>query len=193
MYNIDISLGSSRTSQDVYESIGQTMSASDLAYFQHYFNLTVQTVSTVIGGHSSDRVCKQNPDDCVEANLDVQYMMAVAPHVPTTYYYWGGQDFMVDWLVQVAAMHSPPKVISISYGMDEQYLTTSYANAFNTQAIKVGVQGVTLTASSGDDGAPGSSARANSFMCGYHPSFPASSPYVTAVGGTMVSFLVYTL
>eukprot|EP01031_Cornospumella_fuschlensis_P032649 gene32649-39474_t len=101
LYNIDISLGSSRTSQAVYESIGQTMSASDLAYFQHYFNLTVQTVSTVIGGHSSDRVCKQNPDDCVEANLDVQYMMAVAPHVLTTYYYWGGQDFMVDWLVQV--------------------------------------------------------------------------------------------
>lgn len=187
LYSIDITLGNSRTSQAVYESIGQTMSASDLTYFQHYFNLTVQAVSTVIGGHSSDRVCKQHPDDCVEANLDVQYMMAIAPHVPTTYYYWGGEDFMVDWLVQVAAMRTPPKVISISYGMDEQYLSISYANAFTTQAIKVGVQGVTLTASSGDDGAPGSGARANSFMCGYHPSFPASSPYVTAVGGTMVS------
>lgn len=190
LYNIDITLGNSRTSQAVYESIGQTMSASDLTYFQHYFNLTVQAVSTVIGGHSSDRTCKQNPDDCVEANLDVQYMMAIAPHVPTTYYYWGGEDFMVDWLMQVAAMHNPPKVISISYGMDEQYLTTSYASSFNTQAIKVGVQGVTLIASSGDDGAPGSGARSNSFMCGYHPSFPASSPYVTAIGGTMVSTLL---
>lgn len=45
--------------------------------------------------------------------------------------------------------------------------------------------GVTLLASSGDDGAPGSQARGNAIFCGYSPSFPASSPYVTAVGGTM--------
>ena len=39
--------------------------------------------------------------------------------------------------------------------------------------------GVTILAASGDDGAPGSSS------CGYDLSFPASSPYVTAVGATM--------
>ena len=28
-----------------------------------------------------------NENDCLEANLDVQYLMAVAQNVPTTYYY----------------------------------------------------------------------------------------------------------
>ena len=48
------------------------------------------------------------------------------------------------------------------------------------------VRGVTILASSGDDGAVSPSAASNSMYCGYNPSFPATSPYVTAVGGTMV-------
>jgi subtilase family serine protease len=45
---------------------------------------------------------------------------------------------------------------------------------------------VTILASSGDDGAVSTSAAGNPLACGYNPSFPATSPYVTAVGGTMV-------
>jgi subtilase family serine protease len=48
------------------------------------------------------------------------------------------------------------------------------------------VRGVTILASSGDDGAVSTSAAGNPLACGYNPSFPATSPYVTAVGGTMV-------
>ena len=47
--------------------------------------------------------------------------------------------------------------------------------------------GVTILASSGDDGAVSPTASSDSMRCGYNPSFPATSPYVTAVGGTMVS------
>lgn len=187
LYNINITTpGASLASQGVYESIGQTFSPADLTLFQRKFNLPVEQVAHVIGGHSSDLTCHRNGgNDCVEANLDVQYLMAVAPHIPTTYYYWDGEDFMVDWLVEVSAMTHPPLVLSISYGMDEGYLTPAYAEAFDTLAMKLGLQGVTITASSGDDGAAGNSARSNSLMCGYRPSFPASSPYVTAVGATM--------
>ena len=46
---------------------------------------------------------------------------------------------------------------------------------------------MTLLASSGDDGAVGASVRTSWTNCAYNPSFPASSPYVTAVGGSMVS------
>ena len=45
---------------------------------------------------------------------------------------------------------------------------------------------VTILAASGDDGAPGNQARNNPNRCGYYPGFPASSQYVTAVGGTQV-------
>jgi subtilase family serine protease len=55
------------------------------------------------------------------------------------------------------------------------------------------VRGVTILASSGDDGAVSTSAAGNPLACGYNPSFPATSPYVTAVGGTMVRTVRWVL
>ena len=45
-------------------------------------------------------------------------------------------------------------------------------------------RGVTVLAASGDDGVANFLARDTPGLCGYDPSFPASSPYVLAVGGT---------
>eukprot|EP00601_Ochromonadales_sp_CCMP2298_P005109 CAMPEP_0173174690 /NCGR_PEP_ID=MMETSP1141-20130122/3489_1 /TAXON_ID=483371 /ORGANISM="non described non described, Strain CCMP2298" /LENGTH=491 /DNA_ID=CAMNT_0014096835 /DNA_START=110 /DNA_END=1582 /DNA_ORIENTATION=+ len=146
-------------SQALYETIGQTFSPSDLAYFQQLFELPQQAVAVDIGGHESNDACvADRGNNCVEANLDVQYMMAVAQSVPTTYYYWGGDDFLLDWVTQVASMSDPPKVFSISYGIDEWALADSYAMEFDIQAMKLGVMGVTILASSGDDGAVSSQA-----------------------------------
>lgn len=50
---------------------------------------------------------------------------------------------------------------------------------FNEEALKLSLQGVTIVASSGDFGPNDKS------QCGYLPYFPASSPYVVAVGATM--------
>ena len=64
-------------------------------------------------------------------------------------------------------------------------LPLPYMEIFNQQAIKLGLMGVTIIVASGDDGAPGVAAIYNSSACSYDPVFPASSPYVTAVGATM--------
>jgi tripeptidyl-peptidase-1 len=105
--------------------------------------------------------------------------MAVAQGTPTTYHYtdsdWG------DWITDVANSPNPANVYSISYNSYEDYIATSMKDAFNIQAIKLGVMGTTILAASGDDGVIG---YGNS-ICGYYPMFPASSPYVTAVGGTV--------
>jgi tripeptidyl-peptidase I len=73
-------------------------------------------------------------------------------------------------------------------------------SSFNTEAMKLGAIGVTVTISSGDNGVANSgcgctnssSSTSSSWTgsgtwsgTGYFPSFPASSPYVTAVGATM--------
>eukprot|EP01034_Spumella_vulgaris_P031587 gene31587-39017_t len=52
--------------------------------------------------------------------------------------------------------------------------------------MKLANQGVTITVASGDNGAPDAN-NAGVCMCSskYNPSFPATSPYVTAVGATM--------
>jgi len=75
-------------------------------------------------------------------------------------------------------------VNSISYGAIEELMPASVTKAFDTAAMKLGIQGVTVFVSSGDDGVANFQTRANQANCGYHPSYPASSPYVTAVGAT---------
>ena len=190
VYNIDSNDGSHIGSQAIFAAIEQTFSPSDLTYFQNYFHLPLEPVAVDIGGHMADNACQQkHGQNCGEANLDVQYMMATAQHVPTTFYYFDDEnnDFLLSWIIEVSNMSQPPLVFSISYGIDESFLPPSYTDAFDIAAIKLGVQGVTIVASSGDDGAVSPQARQNPLSCGYNPSFPASSPYVTAVGGTMVS------
>jgi tripeptidyl-peptidase-1 len=129
-------------------------------------------------------------NNCAEANLDVQYLMAVSQVTPTTYFYWNGTDWMLDWLIYMTNMMNPPLVNSISYSSYELGYNSTYAQQFDTEAIKLGAMGVTLLSASGDDGVSGFLARSSPIYCGYYPQFPATSPYVTAVGGTMVCCVV---
>merc|ERR1712048_516407 len=123
--------------------------------------------------------------NCAEANLDVQYMMAVSPVTPLTYWYDSNQNTpFEDWIENVAKASDPPKINSISYGSLEPELSSSVMNTFNTEAQKLGAQGVTIFVSSGDDGVANFQARGDSANCGYTPSFPATSPHVTAIGAT---------
>jgi len=161
------------------------VSPSDLATFQQQFNLPSEKIANDIGGHESDSQCQSNPNNCAEANLDVQYMMAVSPVTPLTYWYDSNANTpFEDWFEKVAATADPPKVNSISYGSLEPELSSSVMNTFNTEAQKLGVQGVTIFVSSGDDGVANFQARGDASACGYVPSFPATSPYVTAIGAT---------
>jgi tripeptidyl-peptidase-1 len=134
--------GNSLGSQAVFESLGQYYSPSDLAQFQKNYNLPSDNVDNVVGGYESDSACVSNPNNCVEANLDVQYMMALSQLTPTTYWYDGALDCFVDWILAVAADPNPPLVNSISYGSIETSLPSIIAKQFNTEAMKLGVQGV---------------------------------------------------
>ena len=189
IYDMRNNTGNGLTSQAVYESIGQTMSPTDLTKFQQLFDLPIEAIAADIGGHVSDNACVPNyGGDCGEANLDIQYMMGMSQSIPTTYYY--SDASWLAWITEVADMADPPRVISISYGEGEQYITDSIAQSFQVEAMSLAAMGVTVLASSGDDGAPGPNARQNGKNCGYGPQFPASCPYVTAVGGTQVIFWV---
>ncbi len=139
----------------------------------------------------SDSACSININDCAEANLDVQYLTAVSQLTPTTYYYWGSMtDLWVGFLIDVSSRRgssTTPLVISISYGGPEYQFSSIYLHSFRIEALKLAAQGVTIVASSGDDGANCAAGLCStSALCGYYPMFPASSPLVTAVGATQV-------
>ncbi len=134
-YNITSNKGNNLTNQCIFATIGQTLSLKDLTQFQTTYNLPLQGISENIGGFVTSNACA-NLDDCMEANLDVQYIMATAQNVPTMYYYT--DQSWPEWCASVASMYDPPDVISISYGSYEAAETTSSLLAFRNEAIKLG-------------------------------------------------------
>lgn len=178
-------VASTKSTVAVYESLGQSFSPSDLSSFQSKMGTTVDAVDTVIGPNSPS-VCAFNPNSCVEANLDVQYLMAMAQTAPFTY--WSidqnNQSPFVSWITAVANAANPPLVHSISYGAIENLYPTNLMDRFDAEVQKLAARGITVTVSSGDDGVANFQARSNSAKCGFNPSFPASAPHVTAIGAT---------
>lgn len=115
-YNIPSNFGNNLTSQSLYEAIKQNYSPTDLTSFQKNFNITIESIVYDYGGYNYSLTCEESGDDCGEANLDVQYMMAVAQKVPTIYFYDNSTDFLLTWSTTVLNMDVPPIVNSISYG-----------------------------------------------------------------------------
>jgi hypothetical protein len=79
---------------------------------------------------------------------------------------------------------SAPLVHSISYGDIEADDDFSVDNRFDQEIQELGARGLTVFVASGDDGVANFIARTNASACGFNPSFPATSPHVTAVGAT---------
>ena len=188
-YNVGDTQGSALSTQAIFAKDDQHFSPSDLATFQTKFGLPLRKVAKVVGNSSSDGVCRATPDLCDGGNLDIQYIMAASPVSPTTF--WYTDDSWLGWLTSVANTPNPPLVFSISYGQEESFVSDAEKDAFNTEAIKLGVMGVTIVAATGDDGAVGSDVRNHGLdACSYVAIFPASNPYVTAVGATSVSSVI---
>jgi len=72
----------------------------------------------------------------------------------------------------------------MSYGSIEKEEIPVELKRFDTEAQKLGVRGVSIIISSGDDGVANFLARSDPSQCGFSPSFPATSPSITAVGAT---------
>ena len=105
-------------------------------------------------------------------------------------------DPYVLWVTDVANDPNPSSTNSMSWGSNEILVSPTTISSFNTEALKLSAMGVTITVSSGDDGAAGRGRKSDdssSEVCfcpstpvygiyqsnGYNPSFPATSPYVT--------------
>jgi tripeptidyl-peptidase-1 len=147
----------------------------------------MQNITSNIGGHNSSNTCVANVNNCLEANLDVQYLLAVSGNVPTLYNYDNtSNDFLLQWAVNLLELDDPPLVNSVSYGIYEVFMDYAYIAIFEDSALMLSALGVTIVVSSGDDGVAGYIVGDNPsvYACDYYPSWPATSPYVLAVGGT---------
>ncbi|KZT01406.1 tripeptidyl peptidase A [Laetiporus sulphureus 93-53] len=143
----------------------------------------------------------------VEANLDTQYAFGLTYPTPGTFYSTGGSPPFIpddlsptdynepysEWLDYVLSLTDLPQTISTSYGDDEQTVPYSYANRVCAGFAQLGARGVSIMFSSGDGGVGDGDADPATQECytndgtnttRFIPGFPASCPYVTAVGAT---------
>ena len=166
-----------QTSQAVAGFLGQYFNPSDLEKFQKKYNLPVRPVTKVVG--------ENKPDSAgAEAELDVQYISATGRNVSTwfvsisTYANHGQEDFL-SWVVDQVNTTDSPWVHSASYGDIENSIDEDYLSRCDNEFMKFGVSGRSVLFAAGDSGVD-----CHGLQEKFNPMWPASSPYVTTVGGT---------
>jgi len=86
-YNIFDNTGNMTIKQTIYSAVQQYFSPSNLATFQDTFNIPSHPVDADKNNRANDQKCVDNPDDCGESNLDLQYIMAIAQNTYTSIVY----------------------------------------------------------------------------------------------------------
>uniref|UniRef100_A0A8C7A3D6 Tripeptidyl-peptidase 1 n=1 Tax=Neovison vison TaxID=452646 RepID=A0A8C7A3D6_NEOVI len=183
-YNLtaqDVGSGTTNNSQACAQFLEQYFHESDLAEFMRLFGgkfAHQASVARVVGQQGRGRAG-------IEASLDVEYLMSAGANISTWVYSSPGrhesQEPFLQWLLLLSNESALPHVHTVSYGDDEDSLSSVYIHRVNTELMKAAARGLTLLFASGDSGAGCWSV---SGRHQFRPSFPASSPYVTTVGGT---------
>ncbi len=160
-------------------------SVRDVRDFRNVFGLPPNDPQIIMNG--------PDPGDLggveeVEAVLDASWSGAVAPGATVKFVLSASTDTTdgVDLSVVYIVDNNLANVMTESFGLCEA-LTTA-ADAANLAAIagQATAQGITYMASTGDSGAEGCDAASETQATGpVSVSFPASLPYLVAVGGTM--------
>jgi subtilase family serine protease len=120
-----------------------------------------------------------------EADLDVQWAHAIAPKAKIVLLITPTQDWSeLEYAIQYAVSHKLGNVISNSYGYPEFLWGNHTVQGFEQVLKSAAAAGVTVNFSSGDSGDEGTGAPNLGGA-----SYPATSAYATAVGGTSIDLL----
>jgi subtilase family serine protease len=173
----------------VVDAFGSPTIADDLLSFDQYLGLGTPPLRIVKIGDvpafdssNSDMTSWAN-----ETTLDVEYAHAGAPDAKIVLVEAAKDDLQdLALAVQYAVQHKLGNVISLSWGEPEQALGQEFVSAYSSIFSQAASSHITVVASSGDNGASGQDQNGNY----YHyrvATWPATSPFVTAVGGTRLN------
>ena len=191
MYNVqaEYSAGYTGVGQSI-AVVGQSyVLTSDVTAFQAAAGLATNAPTLVLV--PSTGVSGISSGDEGESDIDLEYAGGLAPGA-NVYLVYVGNNANADVFeaLNYAITENIAPVVSISYGGCEPLSSASSLNAYSATYMQAAAQGQSIIASAGDDGSeacygyPGESTAVQEQLA---VSFPASSPYVTAVGGTQMS------
>jgi hypothetical protein len=135
----------------------------------------------------------QGSDDLFEADIDLEWSAAVAHNAQIIYVNAPetAQGVWDAWYAAVNQNLSP--VITMSYGLCELFEAENGAVSSDEAELQfANLAGITFLNSSGDSGAAECDFQTFSPTGGYAVGYPASSPSVTGVGGTLIPYPNYT-
>lgn len=172
--------------------VGQSfIDRSSIGAFQTFLTQYTPINPVLVPGSGVEAI---SPGDQSESEIDLEYSSGIAQSANIFFVFVGAnQNYSVMDALTFAITQRIAPVVSISYGTCETLLTPSELDQYNALFEEASAQGQTLVAAAGDSGstacAPYSSAQ------GVTPAeqqalavnFPASSPNVTAVGGTQMA------
>ncbi|HMD86062.1 MAG TPA: S53 family peptidase [Terriglobia bacterium] len=161
--------------------------ASDVTKFRSVSGLPANPpVIKLVPGVTDPGVVKA---DIQEASLDVEWAGAVAKNVKI-YYVNGGSEGVYTQALKYAVDSNLAPVITISYGNCEAQWVPAQLQQVDALAKQANSQGQTIVVAAGDSGAAdcdGSTSTTTVITSATHGlavDYPASSPYVTSMGGS---------
>ncbi len=167
---------------------GQTdIELSDIAAFRAAAGLTAKAPMVVLTTGSSDPGTSYT--DLGEASLDLEWSGGVAPGANIVYLNSTNAFYSLIWGIQnrvsLNSISTLIPILSASYGLCEAKQSTSTLSTMEAAFQQAAAQGQTVIAASGDTGAADcDSSTATISTNGLAVDYPASSAYVTGVGGT---------
>jgi subtilase family serine protease len=165
--------------------IGQTaIVTSDITNFQTAAGVTVKAPTVTLMPNSG--VSQIYTSDESESDLDIEYAGGIAPGATINFLYTGNGNYGVFDALKYAIQNNLGQVITLSYGECETSAGTDFTS-LDPILMQAAVQGETFVNSSGDDGSTacaGQTGLTTTQQQALNVSYPASSAYAVAVGGT---------
>lgn len=170
--------------------VGQTsVDLTDIENFQSAAGLPVKDPTLVLVPNSGN--VAESAGNESESDLDLEYSGGMAPGAQIYFVYVGDNaNFSVWDSIQYAVDNQVAPIISVSYGICEAALSPTQYSSLNGVLSQAATQGQSLIVPAGDSGSidcygvPGFSSAQQQALA---VDFPASSQYVTAMGGTEFS------
>jgi subtilase family serine protease len=176
--------------------VGQSaIVASDITKFQNAAGLTAKApTQTLVPGTGTSTIYS---GDEGESDLDIEWAGGIAPGASINFVYTGNSSSSsgIFDAMEYAIEQGLGNIITASYGACETAFASSDISAYEVYTAQAAAQGQTIVASSGDDGSSAcyeyydggsNSGFTSTQLKALSVNYPASSAYVTGLGGTEI-------
>jgi kumamolisin len=117
--------------------------------------------------------------------MDIEVAGSVAPKARFAMYFAPGRGLLDATMAAVHDHERNPSVISISWGGNEEDLTSADRRAYREVFAEAAALGITVISPTGDHGSVGDGDRSD-WAHRHHIDHPSVDPYVLACGGTQI-------